>query len=61
MSLKLKQQIFQHIGGYSVLLELVDKGIVIIDQIDKEAPHQKLNRVLNFALSIMGQFTKDNE
>ncbi|CAD8153241.1 unnamed protein product [Paramecium pentaurelia] len=58
VSLKLKQQIFEHIGGYEVLLELIYKSLVVIDQ---KSFHPDLIALLKHTLNIMGLFAKDNE
>ncbi|CAK81773.1 unnamed protein product (macronuclear) [Paramecium tetraurelia] len=58
VSLKLKQQIFEHIGGYEVLIELINKALTVIDQ--KSFPPD-LIILLKHTMNIMAFFAKDNE
>ncbi|CAK68868.1 unnamed protein product (macronuclear) [Paramecium tetraurelia] len=58
VSLKLKQQIFEHIGGYEVLIELINKALTVIDQ--KSFPPD-LILLLKHTMNIMAYFAKDNE
>ncbi|CAD8076144.1 unnamed protein product [Paramecium sonneborni] len=58
VSLKLKQQIFEHIGGYEVLIELINKALTVIDQ--KSFPPD-LIILVKHTMNIMAYFAKDNE